>query len=452
MEDIIFSIIKKEEKRQREELVLIPSENYASAAVMRAVGSVLMNKYAEGQVGRRYYQGNKNIDEIEGICKARALKLFGLNGKEWGVNVQALSGSPANLAVLAALVEPGQRILSMYLPDGGHLSHGWHLPGKPLSFASKIWDVVFYHVDPETRMFDYAKIEKQAQEVRPKIIISGGTAYPREINHQRLGEIAHQVGGFYLADIAHEAGLVAGGVNTSPFAYADVVMMTTHKTLRGPRGALIFSKRNKLQVTSNKSLTLAEAVDRAVFPGVQGGPHEHTIAGIAVALGEAAGKPFKTYAEQVVKNAKVLAEELLKADFDVVTGGTDKHLMLIDLRKSGVSGWVAAWALECAGIIVNRNTVPNDRASAFYPSGIRLGTPAVTSRGMREREMHKIAGWMVEVVEYAKKWKLPDGKGKRTQFVKQFASQLSADKKLRSMREAVKSFALRFPVPGIGER
>ncbi|OGY18234.1 MAG: hypothetical protein A2900_04930 [Candidatus Chisholmbacteria bacterium RIFCSPLOWO2_01_FULL_50_28] len=434
MKDEIFSIIKKEERRQRTELVLIPSENYASAAVMKAVGSVLMNKYSEGQVGRRYYQGNANIDDVERTCKERALRLFGLDGGEWSVNVQALSGSPANLAVLVALVEPGQRIFSMFLPDGGHLSHGWHLPDRPVSFASKIWDVVFYHVDRKTRVFDYDRIGKDAATVTPRIIISGGTAYPREIDHRRMGEIAKAVGAWYLADIAHEAGLVSAGVNTSPFSYADVVTMTTHKTLRGPRGAMIFSRKD-----------LSAKIDAAVFPGIQGGPHEHTIAGIAVALREASGGTFRKYAAQVVANAKVMAEELSNAGFDVVTGGTDKHLVLVDLRSRKLDGWTGAWGLESAGIIVNRNTVPYDTASSFYPSGIRLGTPAVTTRGMKEREMRRVVSWIQDVLSHVSNLKLPKQPSDRAPFLQM----LSKDSFLSRIKREVSTFANRFPVPGI---
>lgn len=436
MVDKIFSIIEKEEKRLREQLVMIPSENYASAEVMRAVGSVLMNKYSEGQVGKRYYQGNKYVDEVEQLCKERALKLFGLSKKEWGVNVQAYSGSPANLAVYAALLEASDRILSMYLSDGGHLSHGWHLPGRSVSFVSKIWEVGFYHVDRKTRVFDYDQIERQAESFKPKMIISGGTAYPRQVDHKRMGKIAKKVGAYYLADIAHEAGLVAAGINWSPFAHAHVVTMTTHKTLRGPRGAIIISRKK-----------LSSKIDYAVFPGLQGGPHNHTIAGIAVCLAEAQRASFRKYAKQVIANAKVLAAELVKAGFDVVSGGTDKHLVLVDLRSVGVSGWMAAWILEYAGIIVNRNTVPFDKTSPYYPSGLRMGTPAVTTRGMKEREMRHIASWIIEVIEYCKKWRLPEKKEERGKFVRGFIATLKKDNYLAGVRKDVRVFCRRFRLP-----
>ncbi len=391
--DKILQLIKQEEKRQEETLMMIPSENYTYPEVRYAVGSVLMHKYSEGQPGKRYYQGNAIIDEIESICKARALKTFNLKPTDWGVNVQALSGSPANLAVYNALLKPGEKILSLYLPDGGHLSHGWQTPTKKLTLVSKIYNVGFYHVDPETFLIDYNKLRQLAEEFKPKLIVSGGTAYPREIDHKKIGDIAKKVGAYYLADVAHEAGLIAGGVNKSPFsarggqAYADVVTMTTHKTLRGPRGALIFSKKE-----------LSDKIDSSVFPGIQGGPHNEIIAGIAIALEKTKSKEFKNYAKQVVLNAQSLANKLIDLKIPVITNGTDKHLLLIDLRPLEINGAFAANALETAGIIVNKNTVPFDTASPFNPSGIRLGTPALTVRGMAEDEMEKIGEWITEII------------------------------------------------------
>ncbi len=433
----ISRLISLESRRQRDVLEMIPSENYASRAVREAVGSVLMNKYAEGQVGKRYYQGNWVIDEIEALCKARALKAFGLNDKEWGVNVQALSGSPANLAVYNALLMPGDRIMAMYLPDGGHLSHGWQLPDKKVTIVSKIWDISFYNVDKKTRVFDYDAIEKQAQRVRPRLLIAGGTAYPSEIDHKRMGKIAHSVGALYMADVAHEAGLIAGGSNLSPFPHADIVTMTTHKTLRGPRGAMIFTK----------GLEAAALVDQSVFPSIQGGPHEHTIAGIAVALHEAMTPEFKTYAKQVVKNAQFLADMFIKEGLDVVSGGTDKHLILIDLRSINASAWVVAWALEYAGIVVNRNTVPFDTGSSMYPSGIRLGTPAITTRGMKEKEMKQIGEWIVQVIRDVSHYRLPESKDERSAFLKKVRAELQANKQLQSIRHSVTILTKKFPVP-----
>ena len=397
----LFALIQAEKNRQKTDLAMIPSENFVSDAVREAVGSVLMNKYAEGQPFKRYYQGNQFIDQIEALVETRALQAFGLEEKEWHVNVQPVTGSIANLAVYAALLQPGDKMLGMALYDGGHLSHGWKLPdtGKPISFTSRIFDSHFYSVDPGTKVFDYDNILAIAKKVQPKILISGGTAYPREIDYARMREIADAVGAVYMADVAHEAGLIAGGANSSPFPHAHVVTMTTRKTLRGPIGAMIFV--NKTSFTPSeangevgqkfKDVNIAEAVDFAVFPSLQGGPQNHSIAGIGVALHEAMQPEFKEYAHQVVKNAQVLAAELVKAGFDVVTGGTDKHLVLVDLRSRGWTGKDAALTLEKVGIISNKNTVPGETGKPWNPSGLRLGTPALTTRGYKESDMVKIA-------------------------------------------------------------
>jgi glycine hydroxymethyltransferase len=385
----IYDLIAAEDKRQHNDLEMIPSENFVSDAVREAVGSVLMNKYSEGRPFKRYYQGNKHIDKIESLVESRAYKLFGVSEDEWHVNVQAVTGSVGNLAVYGALLSPGDKMLAMSLYDGGHLSHGWKLPdtGKPISFTSKIYDTHFYTVDQTTKVFDYDQVEARAKEVMPKILISGGTAYPREIDHQRMRQIADSVGAYYMADIAHEAGLVAAGVNSSPFPYAHVVTMTTRKTLRGPIGALVFVRKE-----------FGEAIDFAIFPGLQGGPQNHSIAGIGVALHEALQPEFKIYAKQVIKNAKTLAQALMNYGFDVVTGGTDKHLVLVDLRSRGWTGKDAALKLEGIGIIVNKNTVPGETGKPWNPSGIRLGTPALTTRGMKEDDMREIASKINEAL------------------------------------------------------
>lgn len=392
----IFELIKAEEERQRSQLQMIPSENVVSEEVMAAVGSVLMNKYSEGQPFKRYYQGNVNIDKIESLVKKRALKAYGLDESEWGVNVQAIGGSGANLAVYNALFNYGDKILSMSLYDGGHLSHGWQMAdGKKISFSSKFLDPYFYYVDSTTGVFDYDQIEEVAMKVMPKLLTSGGTAYPREINHKRMREIADKVGALYMADIAHEAGLVLAGVNSSPFAYAHVVTMTTRKTLRGPIGAMIFSRSE-----------YSDLIDKSVFPGLQGGPQNHSIAGIGVALFEAMKPEFTEYAGQVVKNAQVLAQELMKRGLTLVSGGTDKHLFLIDLRPLGLKfqdessggGNEIALALEKANIICNKNTIPGDTGKPWKPSGIRMGTPAITTRGFKEGDMVQIAEWIDRVI------------------------------------------------------
>lgn len=398
----IYALIKAEEARQESDIEMIPSENFVSDAVKEAVGSVLMNKYSEGQPFKRYYQGNRVIDQIESLVETRALKAFGLTEADWHVNVQPVTGSIANFAVYAAFLNPGDKMLAMSLYDGGHLSHGWKLPdtGKPISFTARIYDTYFYSVDPVTKVFDYDSIEKIAKTVKPKILISGGTAYPREINHARMREIADSVHAIYMADVAHEAGLIVGGANTSPFPYAHVVTMTTRKTLRGPIGAMIYaSKKIKLEkLTAFTPSSIEDAIDGAVFPALQGGPQNHSIAGIGVALHEAMSPDFKIYASQVVKNAQVLAAELLKAGFDVVSGGTDKHLVLVDLRSRGWTGKDAAIALEKVGIIANKNTVPGETGKPWNPSGLRLGTPALTTRGYKEDDMKKVAQKIIETL------------------------------------------------------
>jgi glycine hydroxymethyltransferase len=439
--DKIFRLIKKEKRRQESTLMMIPSENYSYREVREAVGSILMHKYAEGQPGKRYYQGNVNMDEIESLCEERALSAFSLNPNSWFANVQPLSGSPANLAVYSALLQPGEKILSMYLPDGGHLSHGWYIQPttgtqpKKISFTSKIFEVEFYYVDRKTLVFNYDQIEKKALQFKPKMIISGGTAYPREINHKRLSQIAKKVGAYYLADVAHEAGLIAGGANSSPFPYADVVTMTTHKTLRGPRGAIIIGKKK-----------YEESIDFAVFPGLQGGPHMHTIAAIAVALKKVQSPQFKNYARQTVNNAKRLALDLMEKGYEVVSGGTDKHLILIDLRKSNTNGWIASHALEEAGIIVNRNTVPLEDASPFYPSGIRLGTPAITVRGMKEKEMDKIAEWIFKVIEEVKSQRMPADKSEKDIFMRHYLKFIQNNANLIKIKKEVEELCKSFPV------
>jgi len=416
--------------------MMIPSENYTYPEVLSAVGSVLMHKYSEGQPGKRYYQGNKYIDEIETLCQKRALAAFNLNPKTWGVNVQAHSGSEANLAVINGLLKPKEKILSMTLSHGGHLSHGWHLPDKKVTLVSKVWNVDFYGVNKKTKVFDYDEIEKIALRFKPKLIISGGTAYPREINHQKLAAIAKKVHAYYLADISHEAGLVAGGANSSPFPFADIVTMTTHKTLRGPRGALIFGKNN-----------LMAAINHSVFPEIQGGPHNHTIAGIAVALAKTKTKKFKQYAWQTVKNAKYLATLLKKFNFDIVSGGTDKHLILIDLRNKNTNGWFAAYALEAAGIVTNRNSVPYDKDSIYYPSGLRLGTPAITVRGMKEREMEKIANWINKVISWVGERKIPANREERKKYLDRFKKEVEKSEVLKKINKEVKNLCKRFQIP-----
>lgn len=434
----IYNLIKAEEKRQREQLQMIPSENYASKSVQEAVGSVLMNKYSEGQVNARYYQGNMVIDQIEETTKNRALAAFGLDPNEWSVNVQPYSGTPANLAVFTALLEPGETIMPMYLPDGGHLSHGWIYKGNRLTLTSKVWNIEFYHVNEQTDVYDYDEVKTQAVAAKPKLLISGGTAYPRDINHAAMATIAKEVGAKYLADVSHEAGLIAAGVLSSPFPHADVVTMTTHKTLRGPRGAMIFARTE-----------LMNDINRAVFPGLQGGPHNHTIAGIGVALLETMTNEFKDYSQQIVKNAQSLVNIFMEKGYRVISGGTDKHLVLLDLRTKSMSGKIPALALEYANIIMNFNTIPNDSAPPMYPSGLRMGTPALTSRGMKEEEMVRIAEWIDQVITISSKFNLPEDPKLRKDYVESIKPEIAADQEIARIAQEVSDFANQFPVPGI---
>lgn len=371
-------LIRRESARQAQSLRLIPSENYASAAVLAASGSCLANKYSEGYPGKRYYQGQAHIDAIERLAINRAKALFGAEH----ANVQPYSGSPANLAVYFALLEPGDRILSMSLPHGGHLTHGWKV-----TISGKYFEAHQYGVRETDQRLDMDQVAAMARELKPKLIICGASAYPRVIDFAAFAAIAEEVGAYLLADIAHIAGLVAGGAHPSPVPHADVVTTTTHKTLRGPRGGLILCRKG-----------LRKKIDRAVFPGLQGGPHDQTTGALAVALAEAQQPAFADYARAVVDNARVLGERLAGHGFDLVSGGTDNHLLLIDLTSKGVSGKVAAVALEQAGIVCNANSVPFDKRTPFDPSGIRIGTPALTTRGMGPGEMKRLADWMQAIV------------------------------------------------------
>lgn len=382
-----YAILKAEEKYQRETIRLIPSENFASPAVLQALGSVFTNKYSEGEPGRRYYQGNVNVDKVELLAVARAKKLFGL-GDEWHVNVKAISAGIANLAVFNALLEPGQKMMAMHLLHGGHVSHGWDMPdGRKVTISSKLFQTTRYVVDERTQVFDYDEIEKQAIREKPQVIVSGGTAYPRDIDYRRMGAIAKKVGAYYFADVAHEAGLIGAGVLASPFSYADVVAMSTQKTLRGPRASIVCCRKE-----------LATRIDRSIFPGVQAGPFDNSIAALAVALKEVLSPDFKKYAEQVVKNAKAFAKALQGYGFNLISGGTDKHLILIDLRNKGIDGTTAALFLEKAYIISNKNTIPYDTGTPMKPSGLRVGTPAMTTRGFKERDFEKVAEFIDDVI------------------------------------------------------
>ncbi len=393
---LLDNLIKKELQRQRESLDFIPSENIVSSEVLRVLGSALTNKYAEGYAGARYYGGNQFVDQIELLCKERALKVFKLSPKAWHVNVQPYSGSPANLAVYLALVPPGEKIMGMELSMGGHLTHG-----HTVSATGKFWNAIRYGVDKKTEMLDYDAIGRLARREKPKLIVAGFTAYPRTIDFAKFRKIADSVHAYLMVDMSHFAGLVAGGAHPSPFPYADIVTTTTHKTLRGPRGAMIFANRNSKVVrkdSKGKQVDIARAIDRAVFPGLQGGPHVNQIAATAVALLEDAQPAFKNYAHQIVKNARALARELSKHGWRIVSGGTDTHLLLVDVASRGLSGKEASQRLENNDIIANKNTIPFDPRPPMDPSGIRLGTPALTTRGMKEKEMKIVAGFLNDVL------------------------------------------------------
>ena len=402
----VAAIIAAERERQTETLEIIASENYASAAVLEATGSVFTNKYAEGYPGKRYYAGNAHSDEVESLAIERAKALFGAEH----ANVQPTSGAEANMAAYLAFAEPGDTFLGLELTQGGHLTHG-----SPVNFSGQLYNFVPYSVDRESEVVDMATVAELAREAKPRIIVTGATAYPRQFDFAAFAEIARDVGALLLVDMSHFAGLVAGGAHPSPVPHADIVTTTTHKTLRGPRGALALTTEEH-----------AAALDKAVFPGTQGGPHLHSIAAKAVAFGEALTPEFQAYAAKIVANAAVLAEALQTGGLRLVSGGTDTHLILIDCSTLGISGMKAQNALQGSGIIANKNTIPYDERSPFVTSGLRIGTPALTSRGMGADEMRRLSAWIVHVL------KDPDGDGVR-----------------EAVRQEVAEFARTYPVPGI---
>lgn len=428
----IYRLIKREEKRQRETIDLIPSENIASKAVLQAVGSVLSNKYSEGYPKRRYYQGNKFVDQVEMLAVERAKKLFGVPY----ANVQPLSGSPANTAIFFALLEHGDTILGMSLVSGGHLTHGH----PDVTWSGKYFNSIQYNVSSKG-LIDYDQIETLAVKHKPKIIISGATAYSRIIDFERIGKIADKIGAYHLSDISHISGLVVGGVHPSPVPFAHIVMTTTHKSLRGPRGAIILVTQKGLE----KDPDLGTKIDKAVFPGLQGGPHNNTTAGIAVCLKEALESKFKVYAKQIVKNSQTLAKELIKHDFEIVSGGTDNHLMLVDLSNKKINGWLVARALECGGIIVNKNVIPNHAKDIVFPAGIRIGTPSVTSRGMKEKQMIVIAGWIDQIIGLSQGHLKSSGNSLDTKEARNaFIRNLKSDGEIKNISLKVKEMCRKF--------
>ena len=402
----VMDVVKREMQRQTEEMELIASENYASKAVLEAMATVLTNKYSEGFPGHRYYGGNQIIDEVENLAIERARKLFFAEH----VNVQPLSGSPANAAVYMAFLKPGDKVLGLRLDHGGHLSHG-----HPMNFSGMLYNFTQYEVDTATGKIDMEKVREIALRDKPKMIVAGYSAYAREVEWQKFKDIADEVGAFTFADIAHTAGLIAAGEMDNPAPIFDVVSTTTHKTLRGPRGAMIMCKEQ-----------FAKQVDRAVFPGIQGGPHDHITAAKAVAFSEALKPEFKQYAKQVIANAKLMAEEFMELGYRVISGGTDNHLMVVDMTAKGLSGRDVEVILDSCGISVSRSTIPNDPNSPMNPSGVRFGTPAITTRGLKQEEVKKIVGWVNAAIE-----------------------QKDEAEMLDNIKAQVKEMCLKFPIPSI---
>jgi len=402
----IFQAIENERRRQRDGLELIASENYTSAAVMEAAGTVLTNKYAEGYPGRRYYGGCEYADVIEDLARDRVCKLYGAEH----ANVQPHSGSQANMAVYLTVLKPGDTYLAMNLAHGGHLTHGMHL-----NFSGQLYNAVHYGVRESDHRIDFDQVAALAREHKPKLILAGASAYPREIDHPKFAEIAREVGAIFMVDMAHYSGLVAGGVHNNPVEVADYVTSTSHKTLRGPRSGFVLTKKEN-----------AKDLDRSVFPGMQGGPLVHIVAGKAVCFHEASQPEFKTYARQVVANAKVLAETLVAGGIKLASGGTDNHLMLADVTAIGLTGKIAEKSLDRAGITVNMNMIPFDQRKPLDPSGVRIGTAALTTRGMKEEEMKRVGGWILEVLRSA-----------------------DDDSVIERVRGEINAFAGDYPVPGI---
>lgn len=430
----IAALVAEERKRQIEKIGLIPSENNCSEEVHAVLSSCLNNKYSEGYPHRRYYEGNQIIDQIEDEARDRIKELFGVPY----VNVQPYSGSPANSEIYFALMEPGETLMGLKLAMGGHLTHGH--PG--VTFSGKYYHSVQYGVDQNARI-DFDEVRRLAQEHKPKVIVAGNTAYPFELDFKTFRDIADEVGAWLVADISHVTGLVIADEHVSPVPYADVIMSTTHKTFRGPRGAMILVTERGLQRDPN----LGSKMDAAIIPGLQGGPHNATTAAIAIAAEEASRPEFKKYAQQIRKNATVLAESLKKHGLKLVGDGTQTHLMVIDLTSfSDGLGTQVAYAMDVAGIYANRNTVPHEPCSPFYPSGVRIGTPLVTTRGMKEPEMEKIAGWIARVVECVKDSVLPSEKTERSKFVTEFRKQADANKELLAIRKEVTELACQFPL------
>lgn len=448
----LYKLLTEEKKRQRSGLEMIASENFTSLSVLQCMSSCLHNKYSEGEPGKRYYGGNEVIDEIETMAQRRSLEAYRLCPEQWGVNVQPYSGSPANFAVYTGIVEPNGRIMGLDLPDGGHLTHGYFTNTKKISATSIFFQSMPYKVDPNTGLIDYDKLAETAKLFKPNLIIAGVSCYSRCLDYAKFRKIADENNAYLLGDMAHISGLVAAGVTPSPFDYCDIVSTTTHKTLRGPRAGVIFYRKGVRSVAKNGEkimYDLEEKINFAVFPGLQGGPHNHAIAGIATAMKQATTPEFHAYQKQVVANAKRLCSQLQKFGYKISADGTDVHMILVDLRPSGLTGSKAEKVLESINIACNKNTVPGDK-SPLNPSGIRLGTPALTTRGFREEQIDRVAEYIHKALQLAKEIASKSGP-KLVDYIRVLETDVEIHFKVSELKNEIATFANEFPIPGYAE-